>query len=117
MPVVFTYQPPKIDGAALVHGLVKAAELAGAEVLLKAAEPLVPVDKGVLVASGKVEHGPDGATVSFSATNPADGYNYAAIQHEREDFRHDQGQAHYLADPMRTATAAIVAAMATEIHI
>jgi hypothetical protein len=116
MPIEFTYQPPKIDVAALVSARVKAAEIAGAEALLKASEPLVPVDKGVLKASGHVEHSIDGAAVVYTAVNPADEYDYAAIQHEREDFHHDQGQAHYLSDPMRTEQAAIVAAMAVEIR-
>lgn len=117
MPISFTYQPPAVNAGAVVHGLVQAAEIAGGQVLLAASQPLVPVELGELKASGKVEHGPDGAEVSYSAVSE-DGYDYAAIQHEREDYNHPNGgQAHYLADPMTTARNAILAAMAAEVRL
>jgi hypothetical protein len=118
MAVQFRYVPPKIDAGLVVHGLVKAAETAGAHALLAASQPLVPVDEGTLKASGTVEHDGHGAAVSYSATNEADGYNYAAKQHEDETLNHPNGgQAHYLMDPMHTAHGVILAAMAAELRI
>lgn len=118
MPVEFTYTPPAVNGAVLMHGLVEGAEKAGAAVLLAASEPLVPVLTGELKISGHVEHDGSGAAVVYSAVNPADGYDYAAKQHEDETLNHPNGgQAHYLSDPMHTAHAAISVAMVAALKV
>lgn len=118
MGIVVSYTPPRLDPAAFVEAAKTAAEVAGAQALLAASQPLVPVEHGDLKASGHVEHGPDGAAVIYSATNPADGYDYAAKQHEDETLNHPNGgQAHYLSDPMRTEGTAILLAMLAEVKL
>jgi hypothetical protein len=118
MPILFSFEPPLIDVAKLVHGLVEIAETAGAEVLLAASQPLVPVEHGDLRDSGHVEHDGHGAAVVYSATNEADGFNYAAKQHEDESLNHPNGGgAHYLSDPMRTERGGILAAMAAKVRL
>ena len=40
-----------------------------------------------------------GVNITALARSPESGYNYAPIQHEREDFEHTRGKWHYLSDP------------------
>lgn len=69
----------------------------------------VPFKTGALERSVKVSVAKDkkrpGLNVSASARSPA-GYNYAGIQHEREDFKHSKPGAkdHFLSDPFERAT-------------
>jgi hypothetical protein len=117
MPIVFEFRPPAVDAGLIVHSLLKVAETAGAEALLAASQPLVPVDTGQLRDSGRVEHDGHGATVSYEREG-SDGYPVAIRQHEDETLNHPNGgQAHFLGDPMHTASGAIWAAMAASIRI
>lgn len=102
MALTVRYIPPKVDPRVALHAVVPLATNAGAHVLLAKADPLVPEDTGKLRASGRVTQDGDRAVVSFSAIAP-DGYDYAAIQHERMDFQHEHGQARYLDQPMHEA--------------
>jgi hypothetical protein len=111
MPIEFTYTPPAVNGVLAMHLAKEAAEMAGAEFLLAAARPLVPRDTGEMAESGKVDHGPAGAEVSFTRTGP-DGYNVAVRQHEDETLHHPNGgEAHFLSKPMAVEAGAIVAGM------
>ena len=43
------------------------------------------------------------------AVNPNDGYNYAPIQHENEDYNHPiKGEAHFISEPLRKAVDAFI---------
>lgn len=87
------------------HGDIVAAMLKAnsAEALNHAAEllrgdsvPLAPLDRGPLRASAQVtEATPDNLTAYVSYDTP-----YAARQHEELDWRHDDGQAKYLEQPL-----------------
>ena len=47
-----------------------------------------------------------GLTAGANAFNKNTGYNYAAIQHENEDYEHPiKGKAHYIIDPFKKETA------------
>lgn len=47
-----------------------------------------------------------GLIVTASAINQRTGYDYARIQEENEEYKHQEGrQAHYLEDPFREAVA------------
>ena len=47
-----------------------------------------------------------GLTAGANASNKNTGYNYAAIQHENEDYEHPiKGKAHYIIDPFKKETA------------
>lgn len=77
------------------------AAVDGAKHILEKARPLAPKDKGDLRASGKVlPQGPGVAAVKF--TDPI-----AHIQHERMDFKHDDGQAKFLEQPFNSERSAV----------
>jgi hypothetical protein len=112
VPIVYEYTPPKRNGELLLHAAKTAAETAGAEVLLQASQPLVPRDTDALLESGHVEHDAAGAMVVYDVTSEG-GYPYGIKQHEDMNLAHPNGgQAKYLEQPMHTAGAAVLAAMA-----
>lgn len=111
MPITFGYTPPAVNGLAAMLAAKIAGEDAGAEVLLHVSEPDVPVESGRLVASGHVEPSEGaGAQVVYETADPRSGYDYAAIQHQRTDYKHEHGKDHYLSDPMEQDHAAIAEA-------
>lgn len=80
-----------------------------------------PYETGKLEASVKVTVSRDkrrpGLNASASARSPS-GYNYAGIQHEREDFTHPiKGKAHFISDPFQRATQRIEKRMREELTL
>lgn len=72
-----------------------------AQKMLDASRPFVPVDTGVLRASGMIEPAQSNAgkiTVVFGYGGSA--WYYAIPQHERTDYNHRVGQDHYLSEPV-----------------
>lgn len=78
----------------------------------------VPHDTGKLEQSVRVSVSRDkkrpGLNASASARS-SKGYNYAGIQHEREDFQHTKGKAHYISDPFRRSTKRIMRKLRKEL--
>ena len=79
--------------------------------LLEDAVAMTPYQEGTLESSVYVKVSKDKRRPGFliGASALAEGnrynYNYAAIQHEREDFEHQvKGEAHYLLIPFEDAT-------------
>lgn len=104
---VFTYKgsvkathSPKEWGYAVTEGASKAIYDFMLDVAREAAE-LAPVKTGKLRSSAEIsDYGDGGYKVVFSAINPYNGYDYAAIQHENMDYVHlNGGQAKYLEQP------------------
>lgn len=84
---------------------VKGCEDAADELLTRASA-ICPIEEGTLVRSGKVVTGETGAAVGFGHGGASD---YAIPQHERLDFRHDNGrQAKYLETPHRAMAGEVV---------
>ncbi len=84
------------------------ASTAAAEHILGVSQDLVPIEEGVLAASGRVTTSDGGlqASVSYDTV-------YAKIQHDALDFKHKPGrQALYLAQPMQTEREACLKIMA-----
>lgn len=80
-----------------------------------------PYDTGKLEASVRVSVSKDkrrpGLNASASARSPQ-GYDYAGIQHEREDFNHPKkGKAHYISDPFKRATERIEQRLSREVTL
>jgi hypothetical protein len=70
--------------------------LLAAEHLLQVSSDLAPHEEGELERSGDISEDEDGQQVAVYFDRP-----YAAVQHERLDYRHDEGkQAKYLEQPM-----------------
>lgn len=115
--ITWTYTPPAVNAAAKLEAVKDEAAHAGAEALLEASRPDVPVDTGVLQASGEVlPAGPGTAAVRYSAKSK-DGFDYAIKQHEDMTLNHPHGgQAKYLEAPMHADGPAILAAMAKAVQ-
>lgn len=63
------------------------------------------LEKSVYVRVSRSKTRP-GLTAGANAFNKNTGYNYAAIQHENEDYEHPiKGKAHYIIDPFKKETA------------
>ncbi len=112
MGLTVRYEPPKRDARLLLAAAKPAATHAGAEVLLAASQPLVPVDTGELLASGRVVDDGESAKVVYDAVAP-DGYPYGIRQHEDLTLNHPNGgQAKFLEAPMHSHGAEVLAAEA-----
>lgn len=81
----------------------------------------VPYETGKLESSVRVSVSKDrkrpGLNASASARSPG-GYDYAGIQHEREDFQHPiKGKAHFISAPFKRATQRIEKRMREELRM
>ena len=94
--------------ARLINAGINAAPALGmalfaeANLVMKTAKMLAPLDTGVLMASGFVRRPTftmSGAEVQLGFGGAASAY--ALVQHEREDYQHNRGQAHYLSEPLQ----------------
>lgn len=113
MAVTVRYQRPTVSPVVKLAAVRAAAVHAGADILLAASQPFVPVDTGELKASGAVDMvGPETARVSYQRTAP-DGFNVAIHIHEDATLNHPGGGTdHYLSKPARSEGDAIIAAEA-----
>ena len=85
---------------------------AEAERILEESLPLVPVDTGLLLASGAVEQQPQGADIRYGGHGIA---FYAALVHEDASMNHPNGgQSHYLSAPLLAATGAMTQRLAAD---
>lgn len=106
-----TFVVGDFNGMSLLQAALKASpeiavtELAGAmyreaNAIIADSVPLVPVKTGVLRASHTVEQPRiDGLSIEVRFGYGGAAQAYSVIQHERTDFHHTVGQAHYLSDP------------------
>lgn len=81
------------------------------EYLKSLAVPLAPLDRGPLRASAKIRP----ATENLSEAWLIFDTPYAAIQHEALDYHHDDGQAKYVEEPMRSHQRELTGIMAREV--
>ncbi len=84
---------------------------AAAEHLEQASNELVPDLTGALQASSRVSVDRSAAEAAVSYDDPA-----AVVQHERLDFRHDDGQAKFLEQPLHTERRELLQAIARELR-
>jgi len=100
-------------GAAIAAQAERAALLAAQHVLGESTD-VVPIEEGTLSRSGvaTAETQGDQAVGAVSYKGP-----YAVIQHERMDFRHDQGrQAKYLEGPLTASADTVAQIAATQVR-
>jgi len=97
MSVRVTYVPPRLDATLLLRGAAAEAVDAAAHVVLDASQPGVPVEEGVLKASGRVVR-EDGlsAAITYGRDDDGDGTHapsnqYAVKQHEDMTLNHPNG--------------------------
>lgn len=106
---------PKVAARELAAALVQEAE----QVMTRSKRDFVPVDLGVLRASGHVAP-PDirGDRVTVTLGYGGAAAAYALIQHERLDFNHPRGgQAKYLEQPVLEAAAGLGGRLARRIDM
>lgn len=83
-----------------------------AEHLLAMAQRIIPLEEGTLLRSGRVDSNGSQGRVGVSF-----GTEYAEVQHEREDYRHDPGRTdHYLSGPMATEQQVMLGIIAAAIR-
>lgn len=122
MAIRFKYTPPKIDARVALAAAGAIGVRAGAETLLAASQGLVPVEDGVLKASGRVETEGLHAAVTYGrdddgSEHHAPSNQYVIPQHEDMEFNHPNGgEAKFLEKPMNTEHAAIAADLAAPIR-
>lgn len=90
-------------GTAPTKILQEEAQTLKAEIISETPYATGKLEKSIRVSVAKDKRRP-GLNASASALSSW-GYNYASIQHEREDFNHPiKGKAHYISDPFARAT-------------
>lgn len=120
MAVRFTYRPPVVSPAVLIHAAVEGAADAAASALLDASQPLVPVEDGVLKASGRTVRDGHGVAVTYGRDDDGSDKHaasnvYGVIVHEDLTANHPNGgTAKFLETPMHSAREAIMVAAAVE---
>jgi hypothetical protein len=108
MAVSWRYTPPKVNVAAVIAAAAPLASHAAAEHLLEASRGLVPVEEGVLKASGRVVQDESRAVVTYGRDDDGgDGHapsnQYVIVQHEDLALNHPNGgSAKFLEVPMNS---------------
>lgn len=117
MAIKFTYQPPKVDARAVLATVAATAANAGAEQLLRASQPHVPVEEAVLLHSGRVVSDGLHAYVTYGRDDDgtpghAPSNDYVLVQHEDYALNHPNGgEAGFLLKPFRSESRHIIEAM------
>jgi hypothetical protein len=120
MGITFTFTPPARNPAAVLLAASELAEEQAAHALLDASQPLVPVEEGVMRASGRVVPGPVGHAVTYGSDEDgsethAPSNVYTVRQHEDQDLHHPNGgEAKWLEKSMNGAHEAVAVAAAIE---
>jgi len=92
------------------------AVITAGQMVLSEAQSRAPIETGALRASGNLSVGDGEAQVSFSATNPRNGYPYCIRQHEQV-FNHPRGgQDHYLSSVIEEDSGQVMRAFADAIR-
>lgn len=85
----------------------------GAEHLKARSVPLAPLDRGPLREAATVVPATEFVAEALLVFDT----EYAAAQHEREDYQHDDGQAHYVSEPLAQDARIIQGIIAREVGI
>ena len=80
-----------------VEELEKSAQTIKAEAIAKVPYKTGKLERSIYVRVSKDKRRP--GIVAGASARSKDGYNYAGIQHENEDYRHTKGQAHFISEP------------------
>jgi hypothetical protein len=77
--------------------LEKSAQRIKADAIAKVPYRTGKLEKSIYVRVSKDKRRP--GIVAGASARSKDGYNYAGIQHENEEYRHTKGQAHFISEP------------------
>jgi hypothetical protein len=105
----FTWQGPRVTRA-VARGAARGVNLA-LERLRALSVPLAPLDTGALRNSASIRDATDATAEGFLVFDTP----YAAVQHERLDYAHDDGQAKYVEEPMMEHGAELMSIVAREV--
>lgn len=83
----------------------------GAELLRGYSQPLAPIDTGIMRGSAQVTPATEQSLTAYVSYDTP----YAARQHEELDWRHDEGQAKYLEQPLADHEADLQQAIASRL--
>ena len=77
--------------------LEKAAKRIKTDAIAKVPYKTGKLERSIYVRVAKDKRRPD--LVAGASARSKDGYNYAGIQHENENYQHSKGQAHFISEP------------------
>lgn len=77
--------------------LEKSAQRIKAEAVAKVPYKTGKLERSIYVRVAKDKKRP--GIVAGASARSKDGYNYAGIQHENENYQHTKGQAHFISEP------------------
>ena len=77
--------------------LEKSAQHIKSEAIAKVPYKTGKLERAIYVRVAKDKKRP--GIVAGASARSKDGYNYAGIQHENENYRHTKGQAHFISEP------------------
>ena len=97
--------------SAMIEGNADQAVNHGAELLRGDSQPLAPIDTGVLRGTAQVTPASGGDHTAYVSYDTP----YAARQHEELGWRHDEGQAKYLEEPLVSNEAKYAQAIASRL--
>ena len=77
--------------------LEKSAQRIKTDAIAKVPYKTGKLERSIYVRVAKDKKRP--GLVAGASARSKDGYNYAGIQHENENYHHDKGQAHFISEP------------------
>lgn len=77
--------------------LEKSAQRIKADAIAKVPYKTGKLERAIYVRVAKDKRRP--GIVAGASARSKDGYNYAGIQHENENYHHTKGQAHFISEP------------------
>lgn len=77
--------------------LEKSAQRIKSEAIAKVPYKTGKLERSIYVRVAKDKKRP--GIVAGASARSKDGYNYAGIQHENENYQHTKGQAHFISEP------------------
>jgi hypothetical protein len=80
-----------------VEELEKSAQRIKADAIAKVPYKTGKLERSIYVRVAKDKKRP--GIVAGASARSRDGYNYAGIQHENENYQHTKGQAHFISEP------------------
>lgn len=96
MAISVGYRPPKVNAAVAISAVAGGALHEGLKVILEAANQNVPVEDGVLLASGRVVSEGTHAAITYGKDDDGGGTHapsnqYVVKQHEDPELNHPNG--------------------------
>lgn len=88
-----------------IEELERSAQRIKTEAIAKVPYKTGKLERSIYVRVAKDKKRP--GIVAGASARSKDGYNYAGIQHENEEYKHTKGQAHFISEPFNKEVKAL----------